>query len=152
MIVTVDQQIFSDLSIRGSQVKRNAISFRIPIGGTAVFFAGKTFRADIQPCILTSIGLVKLENVEPDCLLSRDIAFNHDVATLPLFSPGLSLLLKQGIKTFSGNLIDYFFTILQKVLFGMILRRNICGIFINAYGLPGCYRKLYFQRTVFFPF
>ncbi|MNO90585.1 hypothetical protein D3C76_821090 [compost metagenome] len=70
VLVTVDEQVAGNFRIRSTQVERYAICFCIPVSAAAVFFTSEAFRTDVQTIIRAIIGLVQLEDVKPDRLLS----------------------------------------------------------------------------------
>ena len=95
LLPAVQQQLPRHLLPRHRHVHRQAVGLGIPVGGSAILFAGEALGTDIQPGVLTGISAHQLEQVEADALLRAVIALNLHVRHGPPVGPG-SLLAAQG--------------------------------------------------------
>src|SRR6218665_214462 len=123
MLIPIYQKIPRHLWISSAEIKRKAISFRIPIRTATILLTRESLRSNIQSFIFTSIRLHHLENIEPDPLLCGNIPFNGNITFLPLAMPYHRMLFKQLIKSFDKSFIQFGLAYFNQSIFGMVLRR-----------------------------
>ncbi len=92
MAVAVEEQIAGYLIILAVEVEGKTKSLGIPVGGTTVFLACKPFGTDIEAGIMTGIGLMELENIEPYALLGFLVTFYPHIIILPDILPFIAVL------------------------------------------------------------
>ncbi len=93
LLMTINQQVTRNIWRLCCEVKRNTISFSIPIGDTAIFFSGKTFRTNIESLIFAGIGLVELKYIIAYSLLRSNITTDFNVTFCPDRLPSCCLFL-----------------------------------------------------------
>ena len=107
LTVTVLQQLPSNPRRGCSQIKGNAISLGIPVGRTPVLLAGETLGTNVQAMVQTVVGLMKVENVKSNALLSFDVAINLNISLFPHAFPGLGLFHAQFLVALMSDLLEY---------------------------------------------
>ncbi len=129
--VAIHEQVARHVLIGSGQVKRKTIRLRIPVGAAAVFFAGETFGADVEPFVFAGVGLIHLENIEADTLLSGHVALYADVGLFPFGRPGVGLGLEHQVKAFFICALDGILATLEEFFFRVVERRHHSGVFID---------------------
>src|SRR5690606_12424086 len=106
VFISVKQKIACDMGVSGTQVEGEGKCLGIPVGTAAILLAGESLRADVQPGVLTGVGLVKLEDIEAYSLQCCDVSPDANIAVFPFLSPCITVCLKHCIKSlfcrFSG--------------------------------------------------
>ena len=97
LIETVTQELLCDVRRVGGQVEWQAVRFRVPIRGPAVFLARESLGAHIQSGIVSAVGLVEVKDVEANGLLSFNVPFDFDVAQRPNRLPCLDVCGSHGL-------------------------------------------------------
>jgi len=97
VLVTIHQQVTGNVLGCGAQVKRYQKRLGIPVSAAAIFLAGKAFRTNIEPLVLTGVGLVEVKDIKANTLLRRLVALDDDVAVQPLLIPCIGMLFKEGV-------------------------------------------------------
>src|SRR5580692_8926735 len=98
MFVSINQQISRHTAWCRRNKKGYAISFRIPICASAIFFAGESFGTNIKPFVLARVSLVQVEYIKPDSLLDLDVTLYNNVTVAPDLRPFRFMSFQQGIE------------------------------------------------------
>ena len=91
LVEAVPQQLFRHMRWMCGQEKGQTVRFGVPIRGATVFLTSEAFGANIETSVVPTVGLVQVEDVEADGLLSLHIAFDLDVSQRPNVLPSLSV-------------------------------------------------------------
>ena len=83
----VDQQLAGHRGGMGAEEERQAIGLGVPVAGSAVLLSRESLGAHIEPGVVPGVGLVQVEDVEPDGLLGCVVTFDDDVRVLPRWPP-----------------------------------------------------------------